>query len=59
MIGGGCQHARLRAGVPLPGQELLEGEALPDEDPTPELLVGPGGHGWKMAIDAMDAMVIW
>ena len=35
------QSSGLGAGVPFPGQKLLEGQALPHEDPAPELLVVP------------------
>jgi hypothetical protein len=56
LVGGGRQHPRLRAGVAFPGQELLEGKALPDEDPTPELFVGPE-DGW-MAIEKICCWLI-
>mmetsp|Transcript_54501 Transcript_54501/g.116428 ORF Transcript_54501/g.116428 Transcript_54501/m.116428 type:complete len:451 (+) Transcript_54501:2165-3517(+) len=39
LIGGASQHPGLCAGVALPGQEPLEGESLPYEDPAPKALL--------------------
>mmetsp|Transcript_79794 Transcript_79794/g.243980 ORF Transcript_79794/g.243980 Transcript_79794/m.243980 type:complete len:635 (-) Transcript_79794:773-2677(-) len=39
LVRGAREHPRLRARVPLPREQSLEGEPLPDEDPTPEPLL--------------------